>query len=136
MFVTLIVGLYDTKTGRLRFTNAGHLPPCRVDPQGNISSPEKATTTIVGIDKELRSAEEELTLNPGDLLLLYTDGVTEAHSPEGQLYGDERFKQLLSNKCASEKVEKVCETIVHTVTDFQKDAQYDDITVLALRRSP
>ena len=134
MFVTLFVGLYDTKTGRLQYANGGHNPPYLLDAQGNVLSVCKATGPIVGVIEGQDFAQGEIKIEVGNELVLYTDGVTEAHAEGGELFGEKRFEKLLSQH-AGEKVERLCDVIVKTVNEYQKGNQYDDITLLVLRRN-
>ena len=134
MFVTLFVGLYDTKTGRLRYANGGHNPPYLLNMQGNVLSVCKATGPIVGVIEGQQFGEDEIKLDVGNELVLYTDGVTEAHAVDGELYGEERFEKLLSQH-VTEKVKRLCDIVVQTVNECQKGNQYDDITLLVLRRN-
>ena len=134
LFVTIFLGLYNTRTGRLRFANAGHNPPYVLNAQGEILALGKATGTVLGVMPGYEYQEADLQLDPGHVLMLYTDGVTEAHSPGGEQYGKERFEGLLSRH-AAEKVERLCGIIVETVNDFQKGNQHDDVTLLVLRRN-
>jgi sigma-B regulation protein RsbU (phosphoserine phosphatase) len=134
MFVTLFVGLYDTKTGRLQYANGGHNPPYLLDMQGNVLSVCKATGSIVGVIEGQDFGQEEIKIEVGNELVLYTDGVTEAHAEGGELFGEKRFEKLLSQH-VGEKVERLCDIIVKTVNEYQKGNQYDDITLLVLRRN-
>ena len=135
MFVTLFLGLYDTRTGRLRFANAGHNPPYHLDRRGEILEVLKATGAVLGVIEEQTFEERETELAPGDLLFLYTDGVTEAHSPDDEFYGEKALEELLRAR-SGEPCERLCDAIVETVDEFQAGDQYDDITLLALRRTP
>jgi len=134
MFVTLIVGVYHTQTGRLRLANAGHPPPYHLDAQGRVSPQAQATGTVLGVIDGQRYGDVEIALRPGDTLVLYTDGVTEAHSPSGDLYGDKRLESLLA-KLPPGKVEGVSQAIVQAVNEFQQGRQFDDITLLVFRRN-
>jgi len=136
MFVTLFAAIYDTRTGRLRFANAGHNPPYIVTAQGVLTPNEttKATGCILGVIPETKCDQREVQLDAGGLLVLYTDGVTEAKSPDGEFYGEKRFEELIS-RTATETVERFCEITVAALEDFQGDNQHDDITLLLLRRN-
>ncbi len=134
MFVTLFLGLYNTRTAEMRFSNAGHNPPYLLSSKGDIRAVIKPTGPVLGVIEGQDFGESEVRLDVGDLLVLYTDGVTEAHSPANELYGTKRFEELLAQN-ASEKVEPLCKIIVAAVNDFQKENQYDDMTLLALHRN-
>ncbi|HHX83166.1 MAG TPA: serine/threonine-protein phosphatase, partial [Pseudomonadaceae bacterium] len=133
-FVTIFLGSYNITNGRIVFANGGHLPPFLVARNGSIVSTGDATGTIVGMleDQDYRNAE--LRLHPGDTLVLFTDGFTEARSPSGEFYGSARLKTLLqANQNHSTSV--LCETAVRDITSFQNDQLADDLTILALRRN-
>jgi sigma-B regulation protein RsbU (phosphoserine phosphatase) len=133
MFVTLFFALYDTRTGHLRYANAGHNPPFVVSRQGSVTSPKNPTGVILGVFKGQKYGEDEIKLDLEDTLVLYTDGVTEAHAPSHELYGEKRFKTLLSER-ASDGPEQLSKTVVETVSSFQHGNQFDDITLLVLQR--
>lgn len=134
MFVTLFLGIYDTQTGRLRYANAGHNPPHHLGPGGKMHPSIKATGPILGVIEGQEFSENEVRINAGDLLVMYTDGVTEAQTRDGELYSDERFRDLLAHH-ATEAPEQLCKTIVEAVNRYQGDNQYDDITLLILQRN-
>jgi len=135
MFVTLFLALYDTTTGRLQFANAGHNPPYLVRAQGRVESPDvmKATGLVLGVMEGQEYGEEEVDINVGDALVLYTDGVTEACPASGELYGEDRFEELLAQH-ASEKPERLCEIVVEDLDRHQRGNQYNDVTILILQR--
>ena len=86
MFVTLFYGLLDLETGRLDYANAGHLPPVLLHRvSGNMTTVCPATGTVLGILADQRWETGTVTMEPGDTLMLYTDGVTEAMNPEGTM---------------------------------------------------
>jgi len=134
MFVTLFLGLYDTRTGHLRYANGGHNPPYCLNDRGRMTASLAATGTVLGAMERLPFEEKGIELAPGDTLALYTDGVTEAHAPGDALYGEERLERLLSQQ-AGESVDRLCEFIVQDVTAYQGASRYDDITLLILRRN-
>ncbi|MEW6359053.1 MAG: PP2C family protein-serine/threonine phosphatase [Planctomycetota bacterium] len=134
MFVTIFLGIYDTHSGALRYANGGHNAPYRVDRNGALGPPMRGTGPALGILPDRQYEEREIRLDVGDLLVLYTDGVTEAHSSSNELYGDERFEALLGQH-AGEAPAKLCDIIVRAVNDFQGEDQFDDITLVVLRRN-
>ena len=133
MFVTVFNAVLDSRTGVLTYANGGHNPPLLVRHGVSIllSAPAGA---MVGVN-EAEFGEMTLQLEPGDLLYLYTDGVTEAMegSPEPKLFGMERLRDLLL-RCGDQSVEEVCGEVLQAVEAFAGGApQSDDITMLALR---
>lgn len=134
MFVTLFLAAYEPKTGRLCYANAGHNAPCRLDKEGVLREHLSTTGPIIGVVPGQTYTEREAWLAVGDSLVLYTDGVTEAHSPEGGLYGEERFQALVSLH-AQDSPEQICSVVADAVADYQQGNTYDDITLLVLRRN-
>jgi len=138
MFVTLFLAQYDPATGRLRYVNAGHPPPLRLAPDqppatfGQVTAPILGVTTTAEMGP-IREAEDSVA--PGQSLLLYTDGVTEARSPAGHMLTTAGLLELVTRQTDTAP-EPLCRQIVTLTLDFQSDRPGDDITVLALRRSP
>ena len=133
MFVTLFLGYYDTRTGELTYVNAGHNPPYRVSASGALECFGKASGPPLGVFDLLSYEEQRITLDIGELLVLYTDGVTEAQAPNGEMLEEEGLEELLKAN-ASQPVGKVCAVIVERVEEFQEGILHDDVTILALRR--
>jgi len=134
MFVTIFLGIYDTQSGILRYASAGHCPSYQINRQGEIGPPLGATGPVLGVLPDTDYEERETRIEVGDLLVLYTDGVTEAHSPSNELYGDERFEALLAQHPGETPVQ-VCDVVVKTVNEYQRDEQFDDVTLVVLRRN-
>ncbi len=133
MFVTLFVAVIDPETGNVTFTNAGHNPPlvCRgqdwVDPLDQLHGP------VVGAVEDLVYGEDHLTLQESDVLVLYTDGITEAMDVEHQLYGEQRFLDVL--RSTSLEPSAIVTAIVDSVDSFAgAEEQADDITMFVIRR--
>ena len=133
-FVTLFLGSYNTETGKVIYANGGHLPPYLISSSGNVSNVGDATGTIVGMLEQQEYRNAEFTLQPGDTLLLYTDGFPEARSPAGEFYGLPRIKALLQRNARASSRE-LCEAAIHDITQYQNDNLADDVTLLALRRT-
>jgi sigma-B regulation protein RsbU (phosphoserine phosphatase) len=83
--------------------------------------------------EELPYKEETVDLKVGQILFLYTDGVTEAMSPGNELFGLDRLQELLKRK-HNFKLDRLCSDIEISLSEFQEDQQFDDITMLALKR--
>ncbi len=94
-FITFCWGILDGPTGTFRYVNAGHNPPRLVRAHGAIETLD-AGGLLLGVLTDARYDEGEVTLAPGDALALYTDGVTEAHSPTDEEYGEERLDAVLA----------------------------------------
>lgn len=133
MFVTLFLAYYDLDTGKLEYANGGHNPPFLLNPDGSSVMLEKIGGLILAIDPDEVYEKGTQTIAPGQTLVLYTDGVTEAMSPTREPYDEERFAELLRG-LAKAPVNELCETVIQTVMAYQQGNQFDDITVLAWRR--
>ncbi len=134
MFVTVFYGIYDINTGEVSYTNAGHNPPYEVKANGNVCQLPFSKDIIAGFAEDYQFKEDHFQLSPGDMLLLYTDGVTEANNITKEEFGEQRLKELLSSTS-----QVGCQQMIDMVKDgvkaFAGEAeQSDDITLLALKR--
>ena len=135
MFVTLFCAVLDTRSGRLSFASGGHTSPVLVRPGERPRLLEGRPGTVVGIQPNLSFEQRDLQLHPGDTLLLYTDGVTEAFDPEQELFGEERLLQALRETVPGSR--QLLERVLGDVRSFARGApQSDDIALLALRWLP
>ena len=136
MFVTLVYALYDPESGTVTYANGGHCNPLLVHPDG--SSVELALTggVALGVMPGLEYREDQTTLEPGDTLVLYTDGVSEAMNSGGEEFGVERLQELFANQPPT-SAKMATEAIFQAVSDFAGNTpQSDDVTCLVLRRTP
>ena len=134
MFVTVFYGIYNIKTGEIRYTNAGHNPPYLLKNDGSIERLPVAGNMAIGIFGDFEYTETTLQLQPGETLLLYTDGVTEAINPREEEFMESRLEQTLK-KVTSCSCQEIIDTIKADVKAFADGAeQSDDITLLALKR--
>jgi sigma-B regulation protein RsbU (phosphoserine phosphatase) len=133
MFVTLFYGIIDMETHELTYANGGHNPPLILGPSGEIKTLPRTGGMALGVMEDIPYHEHTITLEPGSLLLLYTDGVTEAFSPANEEFTETRLIATLA-ACRNLPVEETLERIVTAVTGFADTApQSDDITCLAVR---
>ena len=132
MFVTAWMGILDLKTGMVKFANAGHNPPLIKHADGTFEYlKSKANFVLAGMDG-IRYKEQEIQLEKGDKIYLYTDGVTEAHNDKNELYGEERLLKCL-NSVKDKSVDDICQKIKEDVELFVGTAeQFDDITMLCV----
>lgn len=131
MFATLFFGLLDPATGLLTYINAGHEPPVLINATG-IKAVLEPTGPAVGFMRQSTFAQQQVSLAPGDMLLAYTDGVTEARSATGALFGEERLMTLINQPAAS--VAAVLERVEHTIRAYTEErAPADDITMLGVQ---
>jgi len=133
MFVTVFLAFYDVLNGNLTASNAGHSAGLIIDPGG--ASREWAHThgAALGFMEDLPYKEETMNLEAGQTLFLYTDGVTEAMSPDNELFGLAQLREMLKRKHDLE-LDKLCTDIEASLSEFQQGQQFDDITMLALKR--
>ena len=134
MFISLFCARYNSGTHQLSFVNAGHNSPLLQRSTGQ--HPEKLdgdSGVILGILQDTVYREHTITVNPGDVLLLYTDGVIEARNPAGQQFGENRLGELLQQHQAlpSEKLWQQIYQAIHRHINGAE--QHDDITLLVLK---
>ena len=134
MFVTLFYGHYHTPSGELTYVNAGHNPPYIVRKDGSLK-PLKPTGPLAAAFEYAPYESHTVRLEAGEVLVTFTDGVTEAHSTaDNILYGEERLERLLG-ELRNESVMEICDQVCHDVDRFAKHERHDDITLLVLRRN-
>jgi serine phosphatase RsbU (regulator of sigma subunit) len=133
-FVTALVGRIDLRSGKLSYTNAGHSPPLKMTVAGHIEPLAVVDSGIaLGVLEDATYEEGDVALDPGDVLLLFTDGVTEAINGAGELFSDDRLRAALRST-AKLPIDDVVARVVADVNGFASGVpQEDDITVLALR---
>lgn len=131
MFVTAWMGILDTETGELTYVNAGHNPPLIRQNGGEFAELKtKAGFVLAGMDG-IRYKQHKLTMQPGDQLFLYTDGVTEAMNEKEELYGVERLIHYL-NRHVSTDIEETLKGLRESIDEFAEGEQFDDITMLLM----
>src|SRR5699024_1466917 len=117
------------------WANAGHPPPCIVDTKGHVRLLEGLSGPACGViegDQSYRLLSSELA--SGEVLIGYTDGVTEAHDPVSEQYGEARLYALLGGRAES-SAQDVAAALLHDVRQFVRGAeQFDDITVVTVKR--
>ena len=134
MFVTVFYGIYNIKTGEVTYTNAGHNPPYLLKANGSLKSLGNSKNIAAGVMEDIPFTEETLQLEPGDTLLMYTDGVTEATDTEEKEYGEARLEALLKQSTQAD-CQQIIDNVKADVKAFVGEAeQSDDITLLALKR--
>lgn len=132
MFVTAWLGILDLKTGLMKFANAGHNPPLVRHRNGGFEYMKERSGIVLACMEGIKYRKNEIQLEAGAKLYLYTDGVTEAADNDGQLYGEERLLELL-NSLEKSDPENICKCVKGDVDKFVGSArQCDDITMLAV----
>lgn len=133
MFVSMFMARFDARTGVLRYANGGHPVPLVVNAAGEVRTMGETTGTVLGAMEIPMVAEREVTLEAGDRLVLYTDGVSEARAPSGEFYGVARLEALLK-ATRGMAAKEMCERALTALAEFQPQGQHDDITLLVLDR--
>ena len=137
LFVTAFYGILDPETGELTYCNAGHNPPYllhagddrRIQTLGQTGMP-------IGIEEETLWEKASVQIQPGDVLVLYTDGIPDAQNKQGEFFED-RLLQKEVVECAGLSAQEVQDKILEGVQSFVGPApQFDDITLLILVRDP
>ncbi len=132
MFVTVIYAILDTFNGSLEYANGGHNPPLIVHADGTSDYLDLPPGIALGMFPEMGFESRRAQLKKGDMVLFYTDGVTEAMNPEGDLYGEDRLQQVTAGLVGLGP-EEFCQGVVKSVHEFAGEAeQSDDITCVSL----
>jgi phosphoserine phosphatase RsbU/P len=134
MFVTLFYARFDLASGAVTYVNGGHNPPMLF--VGDEAKPRELTRTgiMLGFDESWQYDERQLHLEPGDLLVLYTDGVTEAKNASNEEFGEARLKELARTHRA-ESADAILRVIQQSLREFiDEGAQNDDVTIVIVKR--
>ena len=135
MFVTLLYAVFDPSNGLLNYANGGHNPPIIVHPDGTSTLLPVTGGIALGVAPKFQYEEGTVILDPGDTIVLYTDGVTEAMNAEGEEFSLDRLRDLFTN-VPPRNPKETNAAIFEAVRVFAGDTpQSDDITCLACRRS-
>jgi len=133
-FVTFFYALVDPQGGELLYANAGHNPPLVVRPSGESVRLEEGGP-VLGILRALSFQQHRVPFGPGDVLLLYSDGVTEAANAAGEEFGDERLAEVLAG-ASQASAERIVDAVHDAVEQWMAgQPPADDITVVAARRT-
>ena len=134
MFVTCWLGILDFSAHKVTFANAGHNPPLVRHRGGDYEYFRSRPGFVLGGMEGTRYRQGELTLDPGDEIYLYTDGVTEATDADSELYGEDRLLRVMNSLDGDAPAEEVCRAVKADVDRFVGEApQFDDITMMSLR---
>ena len=134
MFVTVFYAIFNTKSGLVTYSNAGHNSPHIVRAGGAIEPLPMDGQFMAGVFEEEVYADKTLQLDHGDALVMFTDGVTEAMDSTNRQFGTDRLDNILSG-VADKSSQEIVEAIKVGMTDFVGDEeQNDDITMLVLKR--
>lgn len=127
-YATMVFGVYDDSSRTFRYANCGHIAPLIFRNDGSIQR-LTSTTTVLGLFLKWESPVVEETFRPGDLLVICTDGVTEAPNEQGEEYGEMRLAEII-RKNSGLPVNKLLAVIQASVQEFSGGAQADDLTLV------
>jgi len=134
LMVTAVLLVVDTTTGMVRYSGAGHEPALVARASGGIE-PFEACGFILGLSGASEFLEQEAQLLPGDALVLYTDGITDARNRDRSFYGEQRLREIVLGACG-QSAQAIVRTITDDVHAFQGDADpFDDLTLLVAERA-
>jgi sigma-B regulation protein RsbU (phosphoserine phosphatase) len=133
MFVTIFCGIYDTTTGELQYCNAGHNPPFILTAERTVTTVPEKCGMALGVMADASFCTKTMNLKKEDMLLVYTDGFTEAQNAAGVMLGEDEAVAIIRLHKTGD-VKETVEGIIEAVKKFQRGInQYDDITLLALK---
>ncbi len=133
MFVTVWVAILELSTGKGLACNAGHENPGLCREGGQFELLKYRHNIMVGVSKKAKYENRPFTLNLGDSLFVYTDGIPEAHNKDGKMFGAERLAAAL-NLDSGAAPENLIGNVRAALDDFVQDAeQFDDVTTLAMK---
>jgi sigma-B regulation protein RsbU (phosphoserine phosphatase) len=130
-FASLCVALFDLAAGTMRVASAGH-PPALFWHDGEVRF-LRSTGPLLTLDPEATYVSRETELRPGDVLLMYTDGLVEARAGD-QLFGDERVAQML-RRDPGQQADVLCKALLEAARDFATSPLGDDVAILTIRRT-
>jgi len=131
-FVTVLYGILDLRTREFSYARAGHEPPLLLATDGKVERLPYGPGMSLGLWEDITLDTRSITLLPGSTLLLYTDGMTDCRSPQGEAFGLDRIKETLSTLVAI-NAQEVCDRLLETLLTYQAGSkQDDDVTLLAV----
>lgn len=137
MFVTLLYGILDCRSGTLRYARAGHLPPMLLDPQGKALKVQMDEGQPLGILERVKLDVKEMVIPPGGLALFFSDGLTEAADSQGVQFGLTRIQQVLAAN-RQESAKTICNQLWQAVNIHSGEQPHQDdfVTVVIKRHQP
>lgn len=135
LFVTVLYGILDKRTSQFSYARAGHELPIIVTADGNTQIAPYEQGQLMGILEDLILDEQSVSVPQGGMILLYTDGVIDARHTNGESFGLERLLEVIKQSKAG-SAQQHCDQLWQTICEFQsRDAQEDDVTIVALKSS-
>ncbi|MFI9724135.1 PP2C family protein-serine/threonine phosphatase [Streptomyces sp. NPDC052396] len=140
-FATGVLCRFDAVTGVLRWVNCGHPPPLLIRAErvldGALDSPPQPPIGLAGQFTPAARQVHETTLEPGDCVLLYTDGVVEARDADGEEFGLDRFTDfIIRSSAAGQRPAEVLRLLIHAILEYQRNQLRDDATILLFEWRP
>ena len=136
LFITMFYLKYDIAGGRFTYASAGHNPPIVLRQGSQACERLDAEGLILGIKIEVIFEEKTEFLNPGDMLVLYTDGIIEAANAEGELFGEERLCRLL-HELQSDSPQKIIDSLLEQVREYTGMQNFtDDVSLVVMKSIP
>jgi serine phosphatase RsbU (regulator of sigma subunit) len=133
LFVTVIYGILDVRTGVFTFCNAGHIMPYVLRANGAVEVVSERASPLVGLIEQARFCDLRIVLEPGDGLMMVTDGVGECFNRDGEAFGETRLLDLIA-AAGSRPLESLLDDLVTALDRFSDGiAASDDVTVLVLK---
>jgi sigma-B regulation protein RsbU (phosphoserine phosphatase) len=134
MFVTVFYGILDPITGEFTYCNAGHNPPYLLNNSGELAHALGRTGIVLGIDENRTWTRQSVHISVGDILVLYTDGITESQNTQELFFGNQRLlEKVKANRGRSAR--EIQNAIIAEVNDFASGApQFDDIALIVIVR--
>lgn len=133
-FVSAFFGLIDGNTGHMAYSLAGHPPPVLVRESTGEIVPLPIDGAVLGASTGMRYENREVMLDPGDLLVMYTDGLVDARSPRGEIWGTDRLLRAVA-ATRDEPAESIPESLFLSAFSFSEGRLADDIAIVTLRRT-
>lgn len=135
LFVTLIYGILDSRTGEFVFVRAGHEIPLLLSPSDGVRVLPKRKGMAIGMFDQIVQEEQSITIQPGETLLLFTDGMVDCRNPKGEPFGHDKLEQIL-NGLKGLSAQDVSDNLHESLSSYQANApQDDDVTVVVIHRS-
>jgi phosphoserine phosphatase RsbU/P len=135
LFVTVIYGIFDVRTGLFNYARAGHELPVLVSASGEVTDLPRHEGLAIGLFPEIPLDEQLITIPVGGTLLLFTDGMCDCRSPQGEEFGHKRITAVLAGLCGL-PAQVACDGLVNALLDFRQGAaQDDDVTLVTLHRA-
>jgi sigma-B regulation protein RsbU (phosphoserine phosphatase) len=132
-FVTMLLGELDPRTGQLNYINCGHNPALLLRRDGGDAVWLHASWTPVGMSPEMDCSLEEITLAPGDVMVWYTDGVTDANNRDAEEFGTKRLLESVRLRSGG-SAREICDQLWRDVAGFtERDSLDDDLTLMVIK---